>query len=152
MQLNQNGLHFGLDDLKSLWGLFPFKKKITKSNAFILFVDDENFPIVSTLASSGWNVKKVEDITNLQDENIKRAHIIFVDYKGVGKTLSPNDEGLGIIKAIKDTYKEKKRVLLYSAHSSFSLGKHLDWFDGQISKNSQAYEFINKIESELSKL
>lgn len=127
-------------------------KKVTKENAFILFVDDEEFPIVKSLENAGWTVKLVSDLSNLQDENVVRANIIFVDYKGVGKNLSQTDEGLGIIKAIKDTYGKRKRVILYSGHTSFSLGHRLEWADGLMPKNSQTYEFITRIESELKKI
>ncbi len=71
---------------------------------------------------------------------------------GVGKSLSPDDGGLGVIKAIKSTYGKSKRVILYSGHSRFALGNKLDWADGQMAKNSQAYEFILRIQDELKKV
>lgn len=145
-----------IKDFKDIWSeisrLLSRRPKIEKNNANILFVDDEEFPIVKTLESSGWNVKLISDISNLQDESVVKSHVIFVDFKGVGKELSPEDEGLGLIKAIKDTYKDKKRVILYSGHTGFSLGHRFDWADGWMSKNSQAYQFITRIESELKEI
>lgn len=129
-----------------------FKKKVTKENANILFIDDEVFPVVENLQKAGWSVKRVKDIKNPQDEDVKRADIIFVDYKGVGKTLAGDEEGIGIIKLLKETYKTTKRVVLYSGYSRFSLGEHLNIADSQISKESNTYEFINMIEAELKKL
>lgn len=129
-----------------------FKKKITKENASILFIDDELFPVIENLEKAKWSVKRIKDLKNPQDEDIKRAHIIFVDYKGVGKILSEGDEGLGVIRLLKETYKNKKRVILYSGYGKFSLGSHLKIADNQISKDSNTYEFISMIEEELKKL
>jgi len=143
-----------LPEILSKWLLekLHLKKTIKKEEAFILFIDDEIFPVIESLKSAGWNVGRLSDLTNFQDEFVKRAHVIFVDYKGVGTKLASNDEGLGVIKGLKEHYGNKKRVILYSAHTGFSLGKHLDWADGQFAKNSQVYEFISKIEEELEKI
>lgn len=131
---------------------FLFKKKINKQQASILFIDDEYFPVVDNLEKAGWSVKRIKDIKNPQDEDVKRANIIFVDYKGVGRTLSEGDEGIGVIKLLKDSYKNSKRVILYSGYGRFSLGAHLGIADNQMSKESNTYEFIKMIESELKKI
>lgn len=149
MNFNIFNFNFDFKDL-SLFNFF--RKKINKENARILFIDDEIFPIVENLEKAGWSVKRVKDIKNPQDDEVKRAHIIFVDYKGVGKTLAGTDEGIGIVKLLKDTYKKSKRIILYSGYGRFSLGPHLDVADGQISKESNTYEFIKMIESELKEI
>jgi len=136
-----------LNKLKKL-----FKKKVTKLEAKILFIDDEEFPVVDNLKESNWDVKRIPDVTDLDCEDIKRAHIIFVDYKGVGKSLARGEEGIGIIKALMEKYKNSKRIILYSGHSNFTLGKHLQAAHNQMAKNSDVYEFITMIESELKKL
>ncbi len=129
-----------------------FRKKLTKETAFILFIDDEHFPIIDNLSKSGWNTKRIKDVKDIKDIDIKRANIIFVDYKGVGKFLAPNEEGIGIIKHLKETYGKSKRVIFYSGYGRFSLGDHLKLADNQMSKESDTYEFIHMIESELKKL
>ena len=139
-------------NLKGISFPFFFRKKITKDNANILFIDDEVFPVVENLQKANWNVKRIKDLKNPQDEEVKKANIIFVDYKGVGKTLSEAEEGIGIIRLLKDTYKNSKRVILYSGYGRFSLSPSLDIADGKISKESSTYEFISMIESELKKI
>lgn len=141
------------DDFLSWIKKIPFlKKKITKTEVNILFVDDQEFPVVDNLTTSGWNAKRVEDITNIESDDIKRAHIIFVDYKGVGKILAESEEGIGLIRALMEKYKNSKRIILYSGHGNFSLGKHLQVAHNQMAKNSDSYEFITMIESELKRL
>jgi len=107
---------------------------------------------VENLQKAGWAVRKINDIINIQDENIKRADIIFVDYKGVGDKLSEKEQGISVIRAIKNAYRDKKRVILYSAYGRFKLSVDIRVADNQMSKNSETSEFISMIESELSKI
>jgi len=143
---------FNFENIKLEFANFWSRKKVNKSSVNILFVDDENFPVVAKLQKAGWSVKKVKDIKNIQDDDIQRAQIIFVDFKGVGKYLSETDQGIGIIKAIKNTYGSSKRLILYSAYNRFSLDLDLQAADNVLPKNSDVYEFITMIESEMKKI
>lgn len=131
---------------------FSRKPKFTKETAHILFVDDDEFPVVTNLKNAGWSVGWVKDIQNLQDEELARSQIVFIDYKGVGLVLSEDEQGIGLIRAIKNTYGNKKRVILYSAYGRFKLDMGFREADNQMSKNSNTYEFISMIESEIKKL
>lgn len=132
------------------------KKKcepLDKNNTNILFIDDEEFPIVKNLhIHAGWNTKRIPDLKNLQDPQVNQAQIIFVDYEGVGNILYPKEKGLGIVKALKETYGNRKRVVLYSGHSTFPVDAQLEAADSRIGKNSDLYEFIRVIESEIKKI
>ncbi|MCG7868525.1 MAG: hypothetical protein JAY74_19425, partial [Candidatus Thiodiazotropha taylori] len=58
----------------------------------ILFVDDRKFSVVDILKKAGWiNTKRIGDIESLDDKEIERAHILFVDILGVGKQLQFSD-------------------------------------------------------------
>ena len=116
----------------------------------ILFIDDDKkFRIVSIIKSSGWKNTAFfpnPDVKDINDEKIRKAHIIFVDILGVAKTLY-EDEGLGLAADLKKKYPEKK-IVIYSAepaHQSF----HEAWkiTDDRIQKNAQPAEFISCIES-----
>lgn len=126
-----------------------------KTQTNILFIDDDKeFKIVNILKKAGW--KKVSlypnsDVTDLDNKKIQDAHIIFVDIKGVAKTLF-DDEGLGLAVALKKKYQDKKLVL-YSAvpeHKTF----HEAWsvIDDKIEKNAQPAEFISCIETLAEKI
>lgn len=123
--------------------------KKDKSNLRILFIDDEHtkFKMVSILKKSGWiNTNSVKDITNLDDNKVKEADIIFVDINGVGKTLF-KDEGLGLASALKKKYPEKK-IVIYSAETKGDrFHKALREVDDCLSKNAEPYQFINLIEN-----
>lgn len=144
--INFENFNFSLKDLK-FWG-----KKYSKANTRILFVDDEEFPIIENLREAGWAVEKIDDLQNIDDDRVVRAQIVFVDYKGVGKGLSEKDEGIGVIRALKSKYRKSKRIILYSGHNRFTLGHDLKTADNYLPKNSDTYEFIEMIEVEIKKL
>jgi hypothetical protein len=147
-----NVVNVDIDFKPNFWWPFRRKKKLDKISANILFIDDSECPVVENLQKAGWAVRKINDIINIQDENIKRADIIFVDYKGVGDKLSEKEQGISVIRAIKNAYRDKKRVILYSAYGRFKLSVDMRVADNQMSKNSETSEFISMIESELSKI
>lgn len=149
------GVELTLQDILDLRRLYRmiFKRKQDKSNTFILFIDDKKFPIVDQLSAAGWVVERVKDIINLDDEKLKRAQIIFVDCKGVGKSLSKTDQGLAIARGIKRKYGNKKRVIMYSEYATYGMdNSYRNATDNQMSKDTDMYEFVTMIESELDKL
>lgn len=126
-----------------------------KAQTNILFIDDDkDFKIVNILKKAGWKKASLfpnPDVTDLDNKKIYESHIIFVDIKGVGRTLF-EDEGLGLAVALKKKYQDKK-VVLYSAypeHKTF----HEAWsvIDDRIEKNAQPAEFISCIETLAEKI
>ncbi len=85
----------------------------------------------------------MKDIENLEDNVVKNAKIIFVDFKGVGRKFG-NQQGIDLIKALKKKYKNKKTVILFSAHN-FNLTKEIDAGDDRIAKNASLQDFIDMI-------
>jgi hypothetical protein len=141
--------------LKYIW---PFKSKTKaltkedlKQKVNILFVDDEVFNYIDLIKGAGWNANHVEDISSLDDEHLKRAHIVFLDYIGVGQKLAPTQQGIGLLKAIKQKYPQKV-VIFYSGHAGFGLGDEFRLADDWIPKNADPYVFILKIEETAQKL
>ncbi|EKE05882.1 MAG: hypothetical protein ACD_19C00168G0004 [uncultured bacterium] len=146
---------FDWEDVSSLFDrLFHGKDRFTKENVQILFVDDEvnDFDVINNLKEAGWSVIGVEDIKNVDEDIVKRSQIIFVDFKGVGRSLSQKEQGIGLIKLIKNTYGKKKRLILYSGHASFSLDDNFKAADDWLSKNSDTREFIDKIKENMREL
>ncbi len=108
----------------------------------IIFVDDKKFGVVDILEKAGWvNSKRLKDILSLDDNDIKEAHILFVDIQGVGKALKFKDEGLGLISALKNKY-PSKNIVVYSAESEGDrFHEGLSNADARLSKNADPYEF-----------
>lgn len=59
--------------------------------------------------------------------------------------MFPKEQGLGVAKAIKKRFKDKK-VYLYSAQHH-ALNSDFNLLDGVLSKNADPYEFINIIDN-----
>lgn len=128
------------------------RKTYNKHNSQVLFIDDQEFPIIENLKDGGWSVEKIGDLKNIDDDRVVRSHIIFVDYKRVGRSISKKEEGIGIVKALKAKYGKSKRIILYSGHNRFNLGHDIKAADNFLPKNADSYEFIQMIESELDKI
>ena len=120
-----------------------------KAQTNILFIDDDRkFKIVSILRKAGWKNTIFfpdPDVTDINAEKIRNAHIIFVDIKGVG-TKMYNNEGLDLVVDLKKKYPEKK-VVMYSSVQEHSLfHEAINMADDRISKNSQPAIFVSAIE------
>lgn len=119
-----------------------------KTKSHILFVDDDpKFQVVTILKKSGWiNTKRVKDIYNIDDVEVKNTNIFFVDIQGVGVALGFKDEGLGLALALKNKYPEKK-VIIYSAESKGDrFHQALRKADSFLPKNAEPYEFQQLVE------
>jgi|SRR5690554_1104387 len=142
-----------------LRGLFKKKKETKKvpersldeikNLCKILFIDDKSFPIIGMLEKNGWrNVQKVNDISGTDQQEVREAHILFIDIQGVGKKMKLPDEGLGLTVAIKKKYPNKK-VIVYSAEDQGQVKAFHEGFelaDSQLSKNAKSYEFQFRLE------
>lgn len=131
------------------------KKKITKGNARILFIDDKEFPVVAQLREARWSVEKIDDLQNLDDDYVKRSHIIFVDYKDVGKKIAGQDEGIGLCKILKEKYGDSKRIILYSGYGRYKgdfINRVREYTHNHLPKDSTVAVFTTMIEGELGNI
>jgi len=127
----------------------PKKFNDAQKTAKILFIDDKECQIVTSLSRNNFDVKKINDVASpATDTNVQWANIIFVDYKDVGKKLFGRKEGLGLIAELKRVYGNKKRYIIYSSVQDF--GGLVDF--EYIRKNASYDEFISLITTELAKL
>ncbi|MGB8815661.1 MAG: hypothetical protein WCC74_00250 [Minisyncoccia bacterium] len=119
-----------------------------KKSTNILFVDDEDSSArLKIIRDAGWNVNQINEVTNFNSEDIKRADIIFMDYIGVGKVLTPTEEGIGLLKNIKSRYPEKF-LIFYSGYAGFIPGHEFHKVaDAWIDKHADTYVYIDQIEA-----
>lgn len=113
----------------------------------ILFIDDEEFTVIRMLKKMGWkNIKRKTDIANLDDSDLKKADVIFVDIKGVGIVGGYKNEGIGLAATIKKKYRNKG-VIIYSGtdeHDIFDSDIHS--VDARLRKNAEPIQFSDLIE------
>ena len=114
----------------------------------ILFIDDDKkFKIIKILQDAGWtSTDLVTDIADLDAPIVRNADVIFVDIQGVGKKLKFADEGLGLVRALRERY-AAKRICVYSAENSGDrFHTALGLADARLRKFAEPYEFITTIE------
>ena len=116
----------------------------------ILFIDDEEMDLIDSLNSDGWRTKHIKDLDSFNNTDLIDSQIICVDIIGVGKKLKFKDEGLGLVKAIKQEYPYKKTILYSSLTTHNIFDNAIDMVDKKVYKDGQVYPFIAAIE-ELAK-
>lgn len=126
---------------------------LNKDNIFILFIDDEKFGVVNILRNGGWkNTKLIKDIKDLDDADLRSAHIVFVDINGVGIALQFKNQGIGLASAIKSKYPQKKVVIYSGEPNGDRFDRDLRKVDDVIKKNAEPIEFMNIIDGFINEL
>lgn len=68
---------------------------------------------MKNLKQAGYvNVKKISVVKRIDSPEICNANIIFVDINGVGESLFPKEQGLGVAKAIKNDLEIRKFIFI----------------------------------------
>lgn len=133
-----------------------FRKNYTKDNVNILFVDDLDMPVVESLKKANFKVKKVKDLKDVDDAEVKNAQIIFVDFDGVGKFVSPQHQGAGLVKELKIKYGKSKYIVLYTAQPTLptdtAMNSLFNIADARMRKDSDVTDFTEQIREALKKL
>jgi len=119
----------------------------------ILFVDDEDFSIkINIIRDAGWNVNQVKEVNNINSTEIVHANIIFMDYIGVGKVLTPKEEGIGLLKSIRKKYPDKF-LIFFSGHAGYIPGHEVHSIaDAWIDKHADPFVYIDQIEAGANKI
>ncbi len=127
---------------------------LTKQNLQILFIDDNKFPMVDNLKKAGYSVDWTKDIKRDDDLLVKKANVIFIDYKGVGKNLSHSKEGIGVCQRLKKVYGKNKYVVLSTGESipNELLREVSSASDEILVKSSETADFISTIEKAIERL
>lgn len=145
-------IKYTIGQVPRLWrfafGKKPLSLEEIKKRTQVLFVDDESLDhILTNITQAGWNVRQIKDIQNLDSSEVCAADIIFVDYKNVGTALTPSDEGIGLMKALKRKY-PKKHIIFCSGYAGFIPGHEVHGIaDGWIPKNADPYVYVERIEA-----
>lgn len=150
----ENKFETGFWDFLNLKRLF--RERYTKDTVNILFIDDMEMPVVENLKRSGYKVKKVRDISDAEGAEVKNAQIIFVDFDGVGRRVSPQHQGAGLVKEIKSRYGASKYVVLYTAQPAMptdtTMSSLFSLADERMRKDSDVTDFTDQIREGLKRL
>ncbi|CAH5069878.1 hypothetical protein [Serratia marcescens] len=121
--------------------------EVRRERTNILFIDDKKFDVVDILVNSGWkNTSWIKDAKSLNQKEILNADIIFVDIQGVGIKMRFSEEGLGLAKALKEKYKDKKIVIYSAEQTGNRFHEALRLVDDSLDKDSDPYIFEDIVE------
>jgi len=117
-----------------------------KSKIRVLFIDDNDFPVVKNLKKAGWITDLINDVYDIDDSAIVASHILFVDINGVAKSLS-DEEGIGLVKALKKKYGNTKKIIIYSSDEEGNrFNEAFRIADDFLPKQSDYFEFLAIVE------
>lgn len=142
--ININGQKSGLDssDFSTDISIDEIKARIK-----ILFVDDkDDFSIINMLKKNGYKVDYLPDVEDLDSSLVKYADIIFLDINGVGVAMKFKNQGMGLCGALRDHYKDSKRLILYSGETEGNIfDNDAKKADATLPKDSDLYQFTSYI-------
>lgn len=123
-----------------------------KKKTRILIIDDESREdVIQYLNKDNWHARQIYDLDSFDSIELKDAHIICIDIKGVGKKLYKLGEGLDLTVSIKKKYPEKK-IIQYSSQSTHDwFHEANDYLDKRIHKSSGDLEVFSNSVEELAK-
>ncbi len=119
-----------------------------KFKARIAFIDDEELTNVERLRQDGYNITQYTDIENIDDFIRKEYHVVVLDIQGIGKTISPKQEGWGILKYLKEENPHIVVVIFTGADWSINNYREIaNKADDFVSKDLEFLDFKFKLDS-----
>jgi DNA-binding NtrC family response regulator len=124
----------------------------SKFKARIAFIDDEEISHVERLRQDGYNITQYTDIENIDDFVRKKYHVVILDIQGVGQKLSPNSEGWGLLKYLKNSCPNLVVIMFTGAEWSITKYKdEADIADDFIGKDLEFLDFKSKLDNGIRK-
>lgn len=125
--------------------ILELRKKIN-----VLVIDDKEFDFLEPLRSCGFNLRHVNDISDVLDASA--YEIVLCDIMGVGTTVDSELQGASIIKQIKIVY-PLKRVIAYTASNyNPAFNEALGHADSVMLKGSSFDDWSSLLDTQIKKL
>jgi CheY-like chemotaxis protein len=121
-----------------------------KKRARLLVIDDNEFPYKDLFGRDGYTLEKWEDVTDLPKLESGYFDVILLDLQGVGKAQSPSEQGLGVLRHLRQT--SPAQVIIAFSSADWPL-KYQDFFklaDAVLSKTSDYVDFKRKVDELLN--
>jgi DNA-binding response OmpR family regulator len=123
-----------------------------KFKARVAFIDDEELTHIDRLRKDGYNITHFADIEKIDDFIRKEYHVIILDIQGVGKELTPNQGGWGLLRYIKQEYPHIVVIMFTGADWSITQYKDLaNKADDFIGKDVEFLDFKSKLDNGIRK-
>lgn len=112
----------------------------------MLVIDDQEFPYLKLFRRDGYNIDKWRDVTRLVDIEQGKFDLILLDLQGVGRGISGADQGLGVLKHIKNVRPMQLVVAYSNAEFPLKYKPFFDLADGVLQKSDDYGDFKRKVD------
>jgi response regulator RpfG family c-di-GMP phosphodiesterase len=129
------------------WPTYPLSE--LRKRAKLLVIDDQSFSYVELFNRDGYAIEKWDDVKDLCKLETGYYDIILLDIHGVGREISPKEQGFGVLKHIRSV-NPAQIIVAYSNESwSFKYSEFFDLADAKLDKNDDYVAFKEKIDTML---
>ena len=111
----------------------------------IVVIDDNEFAYEKLLAKDGFNLKKWDDVDDLNKLSEGYFDVILLDIHGVGRALS-TEEGFGVLKHLKENNPTQLIIAFSNADWSLKYQEFFKLADATLSKDKDYVVFKSEIE------
>ncbi len=123
-------------------------KSIIKKRARILVIDNDDFPYKKLFERDDYSIDKWDDVKTLSDIDEEKYDILLLDIQGIGKEIS-KEEGLGVLKYIKETTPSQIVIAYSNANWSLKYQKFFDMADEILAKEADYTDFKKVVDKYL---
>jgi DNA-binding response OmpR family regulator len=129
---------------KQSWPDMPFDE--VKKRARLLVIDDDVFAYLELFKADGYAIDHWPDVQDLTKLENGTYDLILLDVQGVGKSISPSEQGLGVLRHLRAV--APAQVIIAFSNADFSLKYH-DFFsqaDATLPKSADYVDFKRKVD------
>jgi hypothetical protein len=129
---------------KQKWQELPLDeiRKRTK----LLVIDDTEFYYLPLFKRDGYNIEKWDDVVDLAKLERGEFDIILLDIQGVGKEISPNDQGFGVLLHLRKVSPAQILIAYSNADWSVKYQEFFNMADAVIYKQKDYVEFKRTVD------
>lgn len=111
----------------------------------IVVIDDEGLDsaLKRVLGNNGFVIDELSDITSVSQ--LHAYSIVLCDIRGIGIGISPEYQGAGLVKAIKEEYPTKYVISFTGSDIDKRYNDMLRYADASITKDANIQEWIDKL-------
>jgi CheY-like chemotaxis protein len=105
----------------------------------IVVIDDSEFPYLKLFRRDGYNMDKWNDVRDLPALERGEYDVILLDLQGVGRSLSSDDQGLGVLAHLRETAPAQIVVAYSNAEWSVAYQSFFESADAVLHKTKDDY-------------
>lgn len=138
--------------IRDLQGKYVLKSSINKDirgKVKILFIDDQDLPVLSILEKQKFNISYKKDISNMYD--LEGYDVICCDIRGIATKLFSKFEGAYLIKEIKRKYPGKYVIAYTGSTYDTTYNEYFNLADDTIKKGISSEDLIDILDDSIEK-